>query len=331
MMPSLHILDQVAIPKGQTAQETLIHTTQLAQLAETLGYERYWFAEHHSTRGLASTAPEILMAHIAAHTSTLRTGSGGILLPQYSPFKVAEVTRQLEALYPGRIEIGVGKSPGGIERTRLALTDGVNKDLSQFDRQLRDLLFYLSDSLPSGHPYAGVKAAPLVESHPPVWLLGLGENSAKQAAALGINYIFGHFIHPARGKQAFETYRSHFSPSVFSRQPQSMFAVFVICGETDEEADRIASSTDLWLLRVEKGLDSRVPSLEEAAEYHYTTQEKKKVLQNRQRMIVGSKQTVKEQLQILMDRYQTDDIMILNNSFDPLEKQRSFKRIAELF
>ncbi len=175
MMPSLHILDQVAIPKGQSAQETLIHTTQLAQLAETLGYERYWFAEHHSTRGLASTAPEILMAHIAAHTSTLCTGSGGILLPQYSPFKVAEVTRQLEALYPGRIEIGVGKSPGGIERTRLALTDGAKKDLSQFDRQLKDLLFYLSDSLPSGHPHAGVKAAPLVDAHPPVWLLGLGK------------------------------------------------------------------------------------------------------------------------------------------------------------
>lgn len=164
-----------------------------------------------------------------------------------------------------------------------------------------------------------------------VWLLGLGENSAMQAAELGINYIFGHFIHPARGTQAFETYRSHFSPSVFSRQPQSMFAVFVICGETDEEADRIASSTDLWLLRVENGLDSRVPSIEEANAYHYTTQEKKKVLQNRQRMIVGSKKTVKEQLQTLMDRYQTDDIMILNNSFDPIEKQRSFKRIAELF
>lgn len=159
MMPSLHILDQVAIPKGQSAQETLVHTTELAKLAETLGYERYWFAEHHSTRGLASTAPEILMAHIASHTSTLRTGSGGILLPQYSPFKVAEVTRQLEALYPGRIEIGVGKSPGGIERTRLALTDGVKKELSQFDRQLEDLLFYLSDSLPSGHRHAGVKAA----------------------------------------------------------------------------------------------------------------------------------------------------------------------------
>ncbi|MFS0655405.1 LLM class flavin-dependent oxidoreductase [Bacillus sp. 179-C3.3 HS] len=330
-MPSLHILDQVAIPKGQTAQETLVHTTQLAQLAETLGYERYWFAEHHSTKGLASTAPEILMAHIAAHTSTLRTGSGGILLPQYSPFKVAEVTRQLEALYPGRIEIGVGKSPGGIEKTRLALTDGIDKGLSQFDRQLKDLLYYLSDSLPADHPHKGVTAAPLTSSQPPVWLLGLGENSAKQAAALGIHYIFGHFIHPGRGRQAFETYRSHFSPSSFAPQPQSMFAVFVICGETDEEANRIASSTDLWLLRVEKGLDSRVPSIDEAIHYHYTEQEKKKVKQNRQRMIVGSKQTVKEQLQILMDRYQTDDIMILNNTFDPLEKQRSFERIANLF
>ncbi len=211
------------------------------------------------------------------------------------------------------------------------MTDGVKKELSQFDRQLEDLLFYLSDSLPSGHRHAGVKAAPLIDSYPPVWLLGLGENSAIQAASLGINYIFGHFIHPARGRQAFEAYRSHFSPSVFSRQPQSMFAVFVICADTDEEASRIATSTDLWLLRVEKGLDSRVPSIEEAENYHYTEQEKKKVLQNRQRMIVGSKQTVKEQLQILMDRYQTDEMMILNNSFDPMEKQRSFERIAELF
>ncbi|MGE6631936.1 LLM class flavin-dependent oxidoreductase [Bacillus sp. NPDC077027] len=330
-MPSINILDQVAIPKGKTAQETLEHTTKLAIFAEELGYERYWFAEHHSTRGLASTAPEILMAHIASHTTKLRTGSGGILLPQYSPFKVAELTRQLESLYPGRIELGIGKSPGGTAKTRLALTDGVDKGLMQFDRQLDDLIHYLTDRLPSNHPYAGLKAAPKVENLSPLWLLGLGENSAKQAAQLGIQYIFGHFIQPTRGQQAFETYRQHFSPSLFTAQPKSMFAVFVICGETDDEAEQIASSTDLWLLRVEKGLDSRVPSIEEAAHYSYTEQEKKKVEQNRKRMVIGSKQTVRDQLLYLTERYGTDQIMMLNNTFDPLEKQRSFERIADIF
>nr|WGD94376.1 MsnO8 family LLM class oxidoreductase [Bacillus subtilis] len=138
---------------------TLQHSVELAQFSEEWGYKRYWFAEHHSTKGLASTAPEIMIARIAAQTNTIRVGSGGVLLPQYSPFKVAETFRQLEALYPNRIDLGVGRSPGGTTKTRLALTDGVKKSLTEFNRQLQDVSYFLTDSLPPDHPYAGIKAA----------------------------------------------------------------------------------------------------------------------------------------------------------------------------
>ncbi|MFO6497193.1 MULTISPECIES: LLM class flavin-dependent oxidoreductase [Bacillus] len=330
-MIQLSILDQVPVSKGSDAYTALKQTAELAKLADEWGYKRYWFAEHHSTRGLASTAPEILIAHIAAKTANIRIGSGGVLLPQYSPFKVAESFRQLEALYPGRIDLGLGRSPGGTAKTRLALTDGVNKSLRDFPRQLQDLLYYLTDAIPSGHDYAGIKAAPLTAAPPAPWLLGLGENSAKQAADMGIGYVFGHFIHPERGRNAFKTYNESYRPSAFFDRPHAMAAVFVICAATDEQAKELCLSQDLWLLRVEKGLDSRVPSIEEAKSAAYSTADKKKILKNRERMVIGSPQTVKTKLDELSEHYQTEEIMVLTNVYRFEDKKRSFEMLAELF
>lgn len=161
---------------------TLQHSVELAQFSEEWGYKRYWFAEHHSTKGLASTAPEIMIARIAAQTNTIRVGSGGVLLPQYSPFKVAETFRQLEACIQTGLTSASVSSPGGTTKTRLALTDGVKNSLTEFNRQLQDVSYFLTDSLPPDHPYAGIKAAPLIGTAPELWVLGLGENSARRGA-----------------------------------------------------------------------------------------------------------------------------------------------------
>ncbi|WP_338776457.1 LLM class flavin-dependent oxidoreductase [Metabacillus sp. FJAT-52054] len=327
----LSILDQVPVSKNMSVTETFQQTAELAQHAEFLGYTRYWFAEHHGTRGLASTSPEILMSYIASITSRIRVGSGGVLLPQYSPYKAAENFRQLEAVFPGRIDLGVGRSPGGTRKVREALLDGAARDLSEFPRQLKDLIYYITDSLPSDHPFHGIKAAPLPESIPPVWILGLGENSARQTAELGLNYVFGHFIKPDRGREAFRDYRKHFVPSLFSASPQSLAAVFVICGKDDDHAEELAYSQDLWLLRVEKGLDSRVPSIEEAKSVVRSAADRERMAINRKRMIIGGPDKVKKAMNELSDQYETDEIMILTNVYSFDQKKHSFSRLAELF
>ncbi|MCQ6267746.1 LLM class flavin-dependent oxidoreductase [Fictibacillus sp. WQ 8-8] len=330
-MISLSILDQVPVPKGQTAAETLQQSIQLAQIAEKLGYHRYWFAEHHSTKGLASTAPEILIAHTAALTQSIRLGSGGVLLPQYSPFKVAETFQQLEALSPGRIDLGVGRSPGGTMKTRLALTDNIKKSLTAFPRQLQDLSYYLTNSLPSDHPFHGVKTSPQAPSPPGLWELGMGENSARQAAELGIGYVFGHFINPERGQEAFQTYHKTFQSSAFFEKPAGIAAVFVICGETDEHAEELALSQDLWLLRVEKGLDSRIPNIEESKSYSFTQFDREQIKKNRERMVIGSPEIVRDKLILLSEQYQTAEFMILTNVFSFAERKKSYERLAHLF
>lgn len=330
-MISLSILDQVPIPIGQTATETVAQSVKLAQYAENLGYRRYWFAEHHSTKGLASSAPEILIAHAAALTASIRLGSGGVLLPQYSPFKVAETFMQLESLTPGRIDLGVGRSPGGTMKTRLALTDNIKKSLSAFPRQLSDLSDFLTGSLPTDHPFYGIKAVPQNPTFPSLWELGMGENSAKQAAELGLGYVFGHFIDPSRGQEAFHAYHEAFQPSAFFNEPASLAAIFVICGETDEHAEELALSQDLWLLRVEKGLDSRIPSIEEATSYSYTETDTEKIARNRQRMVIGSSETVKERLLQLSKQYKMSEFMVLTNVHSFEERRKSFERLARLF
>ncbi|MCY8491308.1 LLM class flavin-dependent oxidoreductase [Bacillus atrophaeus] len=330
-MIELSILDQAPVSKGDSPVTTLQHSVELAKLSELWGYKRYWFAEHHSTKGLASTAPEIMIAHIAAHTTTIRVGSGGVLLPQYSPYKVAETFRQLEALYPNRIDLGVGRSPGGTTKTRLALTDGVKKSLTDFNRQLQDLSYFLTNSLPAGHDYAGIKTAPLIDTVPELWVLGLGENSARRAGQLGIGYVFGHFINPERGENAFRVYRDSFKASAHFSSPAALCTIFVVCSRTDEEAEELALSQDLWLLRVGKGLDSRVPSIEEARSYTYTASDKKQIAENRKRMVIGSPSSVKQQLTELAGRYDTEELMVLCNIYDFEAKKQSYERLAALF
>ncbi|WP_409302389.1 LLM class flavin-dependent oxidoreductase [Peribacillus sp. SCS-155] len=325
----LSVLDQSPISRGATSRIALKQTVRLAKITEELGYTRFWVAEHHNTNGLASSSPEVLLSHIASHTKSIRVGSGGILLPQYSPYKVAENFQTLEALFPGRVDLGVGRSPGGSPVTRLALTDGNIRSLNEFPRQLRDLQGFVNGSLPKDHPYYQVRPTPITEEKPEMWLLGISHRGARLAAEIGTAFTYGHFISPADGQRASELYFSSFRPSVSLKEPKMNVCIFVICADSQEEAERLAMSQDRWLLNVEKGLDTKIPSIEEAENATMNESDREKILHNRKRAIVGTPEKVKQELELLQEIYQTDEFMIITNVHDFDAKVHSYELLAE--
>ncbi|MDQ4068559.1 MAG: MsnO8 family LLM class oxidoreductase, partial [Actinomycetota bacterium] len=232
MALALSVLDQVPVPAGSAAADALAETLALARAVEAMGYRRYWLAEHHGTRSLASTAPEILVGAVAGCTSTIRVGSGGVLLSHYSPLKVAEVFRTLAVLHPGRIDLGVGRHPGGDAVTEAALQylPGVPSDERYVDKVV-DLLGFLSDRLEPGHPFEQVPAMPDGVPAPPVWLLGSSSHSGAVAAYLGLPFAFAHFITPAFGPQVLHAYRRGFQPSAHASAPRALVAAGVMCAD----------------------------------------------------------------------------------------------------
>jgi luciferase family oxidoreductase group 1 len=325
----LSVLDQSVISKGDSANIALQKTVKLAQYTENLGYSRFWLAEHHNTNGIAGSSPEVLISHIASKTKKIRVGSGGVLLPQYSPYKVAENFKVLEALYPNRIDLGIGRSPGGSMSTRLALTDGIRKSLNEFPRQVKDLQGFLHNHLPTEHPFHDVKAFPVAESVPELWLLGITHRGARLAAENGTAFTYGHFITPDNGIQALDYYYRHFQPSPSLAEPKANVCVFVVCAATQDQAEELALSQDIWLLAVEKGMDTRIPSVEEAKNIRLSQEERMKVLQNRKRAIVGTPQTVKDEILRLSEIYQTEEFMIICNVFHFEDKLQSYTLLAE--
>ncbi|MBO3078896.1 LLM class flavin-dependent oxidoreductase [Mammaliicoccus sciuri] len=325
----LSVLDQAPISKGSTPEETLQNTIALAQWTESLGYHRYWVAEHHNTSGLASSSPEILMTQIAASTKHIRVGSGGILLPQYNPYKIAENGKTLSALFPNRIDLGFGNSPGGSPITQKALTDDHIKPIEDFYRQASDLQGFLHNSLPRDHKFRLVKAGPRINNPPSMWLLGLTENGARNAAQLGIGFVFGHFINPKYKEIAIKRYYEDFIPSVNMKEPTAIVCIFVVCAETDEAAEQLAISQDKWLLNVGKGLGTKVQPPEEINIDDYTEEELELIKTNRKRSIIGSPQTVRKQLNQLAEEYQTNEFMIITNIYDFEAKKKSYQLLAE--
>ncbi|SIS37314.1 LLM class flavin-dependent oxidoreductase [Salimicrobium flavidum] len=323
----LSVLDQSPVSIGESAEEALNHSIELAQLTESLGFTRYWFAEHHNTNGLASSAPEIAVSTVLNYTEKLKVGSGGVLLPQYSPLKVAETFRMLEAFHPGRVDLGLGRSPGGGNKTRTALTDGMNKSLSSFQRQVKELQQFLHDSIPKGHDYYGVKAKPDTSSNPDVWVLGLSERGAKHAALNGTGFTYGYFIDPRDAGTAIEVYRNNFQPSYSLERPEVNMCVFAVCAETEEEAEFLAKSQDMWLLQVEKGLDTRIHPPEELSYEDLTEEEKGKISKNRERCIIGTPDEVAKELQKLADIYSVEEFLLITNIYDFKKKKASYKNI----
>ena len=328
----LGILDQSPIRAGGTPAEAVAETLDLARAAERLGYRRYWVAEHHNSQGLAGSAPEILTAAIAAATRTIRVGTGGVMLSHYAPLKVAETFRMLETLYPGRIDLGIGRAPGGDFRTTRALQHGPGAlGIEHFPAQIDTLLGFLADALPEGHPFAGIQANPIGQSIPEPWLLGSSDASAAYAAHFGCAFSYAHFINDEGGPEVMEAYRRHFRPSRFFAAPQGSIGVFALCAESAAEAERLAASRDLWRLRLDLGVLGPVPSVEEALAYPYSERERARVAFNRRRQIVGTPRDVKKRLDALAADYGVEELAIVAICHDSAARLRSYELLAEAF
>lgn len=332
----LSVLDQSPIRAGGTARQTLAETVRLAQAAEGFGYCRYWLAEHHNTGSFASASPEIMIAHVANATRRIRVGSGGVLLGHYSPLKVAENFRMLESLFPGRIDLGIGRAPGADGKTAEALRNGPGWRADQFPQQvqlLMDLLTdsHLSDSQRGDHPYAGIRAVPPAPTFPEIWLLGSTDQSAACAAHFGCGYSAAHFINPHGGESVMAAYRESFRPSNIMGRASGSAAVFAICADTEEKAKKLALSRDLWRVRLEQGIHDAIPSVEEALAHPYSEAEKHWIERNRRRYFVGAPEQLQAQLSALAESYGVDELVILSICHDPDDRLRSYRLLAEAF
>ena len=331
---NLGILDQSPIIRGHTPQQAIAETLRLARTADRLGYHRYWLAEHHSIAALGDPCPEVLACRVALETRHIRVGTGGVLLPYYSPLKVAETFRMLEALYPGRIDLGIGRAPGGDRTTAYAMTpDGSGRLLAaqHFPRQLLDLVGFIDADMPDDHPLASVYAQPAGPGAPEIWLLGSSDYSGSLAAQLGLRFAFAHFISAFGGEMVTREYRRDYQPSRREPFPVSLAAVFAICADTEAEAERLAASIDLRRLRTEKGIDQPQPDHEEALSYRYNEREQARRVANRKRIVLGTPNKVCERMQAIAQEFEADELMVICITGDYESRLRSYELLAQAF
>jgi luciferase family oxidoreductase group 1 len=322
----LSVLDQSPISEGFAGGDALRNSIDLAQQVEALGYERYWIAEHHGTPMLASAAPEILITAVAAATSRIKVGSGGVMLPHYSPLKVAEVFSMLAALYPGRIDLGIGRAPGSDRETMFALQrDRRQMSPDDFPEQLAELLAYLEDDFPDGHPLARLAALPGGPEHPEVWLLGSSAQSAIWAGELGLPYVFADFINPA-GAEIAQLYRERFVPSRRRQTPFVGVAVSVVCAEDDDEAQRLASSSRMAMTLLRQGRLIAVPPVETALAFF-----EEQPPPTGRRAVVGAPATVRAGLEEVVESYGAEEAMIVTITYDHAARCRSYELVADVF
>ena len=326
------MLDQSPVPDGYTAAEALAHSLALARATEALGYRRYWVGEHHNTRSLASTAPEILVGAVAGVTSTIRVGSGGVMVSHYSPLKVAEAFRTLAALHPGRIDLGVGRTPGAdpVAEAALQYLPGVPGD-EHYNEKVADLAGFLQDRLDAGHPFESVRALPDGVDGPRLWMLGSSSHGGAVAAYLGLPFVFGHFITSTFGPQVMAAYRRGFQPAVAGAAPEAAVAVGVICADTDAEAERMALSADVWRLRPEGSERGALLSPEDAAAVPLTELDRAKVAQGRAAMVVGGPDRARRELVGLAEAFGVDELLIVTVCHDPAARVHSYELLAEAF
>ncbi len=327
----LSVLDQSPIVHGHTPADALARTVELAQAAEQLGYHRYWLAEHHNMLGLADPCPEIMVARIASATARIRVGTGGVLLPYYSALKVAEVFRMLEALFPGRIDLGIGRAPGSDQVTSQALASGSFYDFDQFPVHVQDTVAFLDDTLPAGHPYARVKAMPAGPTAPEVWLLGSSGYSGSLAAYLGLRFAFANFISAHGGDGVMQAYRAGYRPSAREPVPQGMLTVFAICADTDAEAERLAAPIDLRRLQMARGFDAPVATTDIALAMDYSPEDRAIIQRERARAIIGTPARVRDRIETLVEAYGADEVMVITITGDYGARLRSYELLAREF
>jgi luciferase family oxidoreductase group 1 len=328
----LSVLDVSPVASGSTSTDALRNTLDLAQLADKLGFTRYWLAEHHNTPLIASSAPEIMIGHVADVTKNIRVGSGGMMLPNHTPLKVAETFRVLEALHPGRVDLGIGRAPGTDSLTALALRR--SRELlgaDDFPARLQDLLTFLDHGFPPNHPLERIRAMPDDVPMPEIWLLGSSDFSAELSAQMGLRFAFAHHIQPWPAIGALRLYHEHFKPSEYLKQPESLIGVSVVCAETDARAEQIARPLALTLLRFRSGKMGRFPSIEEATNYPFSPEERQIVEMNRDRSFVGSPARVRDHLTQLAEQSGVDEIMITTMTHEHADRRRSYELLAEAF
>jgi len=327
----LSVLDQSPVISGHTPAQAIHETIRLARAAEALGYHRYWLAEHHAITALGDPCPEILLTRIAAETSRMRVGTGGVLLPYYSPFKVAEQFRMLEALYPGRIDLGIGRAPGGDRITAMAITGGHYPDADNFPDQVQYLVAYLDRALPPGHPFAGVTVMPAGSTAPQVWLLGSSDYSGALAAQLGLRFAFAHFISADGGDVVMREYKRRYRPSPRGPEAAALLCVFAVCAETAKEAERLTASINLRRLNMDYGVNAPVPNHDEAASYPYTDADRRRIAHHARRLVHGTPERVRQQLLELQALFQADELMIITITGDYESRLRSYELLADAF
>lgn len=328
----LSVLDLSPVATGSTSVDALRNTLDLAKLADDLGYTRYWLAEHHNTQLIASSTPEVMIGHVASVTKHIRVGSGGVMLPNHAPLHVAEAFRVLEALHPGRIDLGLGRAPGTDSLTALALRrsrEALSAD--DFPQRLDELLSFLDGGFPENHPFQGVKAMPDDVESPDVWLLGSSDFSSQLSAHLGLGFAFAHHINPLPAVRALREYQENFRPSVRLRKPQAILAVSALCAETDEKAQLLARPLELTLLRFRQGRSARFPSVEEATNYLYTPEDREIIRYNRQRTFIGSPESVRARVSELAGQAGVEEIMITTMMHDHADRRRSYELLAQAF
>ena len=332
MIFPLSVLDLSPVASGSSDAQALRNTLDLARLADRLGYARYWLAEHHNIPSVASTAPEIMIAHVAMVTSRIRVGSGGIMLPNHAPLRIAESFRVLEALHPGRIDLGIGRAPGSDSITALALRRSREKlGAYDFPEQLEELISFGLGRFPERHPFASIQAIPKDVPLPPIWILGSTEDGARIAADLGVGFAFAHHINPDRAEIATGVYRDNFKASIWMNRPTTIVAASVICADTNEESERLAASLELAWVRLRTGHPAPLASPEEALAYPYMPSERDLARASRRVYFAGSPDGVKKRLDDLIARTRADELMITTMVHGHADRLRSYELLAKVF
>lgn len=325
----LSILDQSIVRKGGTAKQAVEETIATAKLAERLGYSRFWVSEHHNSTMIAGSVPEVLMVKLADETNHIRIGSGGIMLPNHSALKVAENFRMLEVLFPGRIDLGIGRAPGGDRITAALLNPSNNFSEDSYLSQLDHLQAYFTDK--AATKYGPLLAVPQAPTIPLRWILSSSGGSALIAAKYGLGLVIAKFINGFASSEMVERYRENFQISEQFPEPQEMLSVSVLCAETEEKALQLRKLSDYFLLQFERGIIQPIGSYEEIKDHQFLMMERERIQYNSGRIVSGNKEHVKDQLTKLADEFDVDEIMVTTMTYSYEDRIRSFELLAKVF
>lgn len=330
-MPApLSVLDLSFVTSGTSAAQALANTIDLARHVDGLGYKRFWLAEHHSLPSVASSAPEIMIGQVAAVTKNMRVGSGGVMLTNHAPLMVAERFKMLEALFPGRIDLGLGRAPGTDQVTAFALRRRMEeREGDDFLERLQELYLWETRDFPQNHPFQKITVMPSGVPLPPVWLLGSSDYSAQLAGEIGVGYAFASHFSELDAVMPMLKYRSRFKPSATREQPYSIIAVAAVVAETDEEAERLSGTYDLNWLRRARGELLPLPSPEEALAHPWTEQERAYIARRRQKLFFGSAARVAAQVQAFAAQTQADEVMVTSSIWDHDLRKKSYTLLAD--